>query len=103
MMVGLAGENATAILPSSPLSDAISTLFQLFPASVVRYNPLPGPPDLKVYAFLWKSHIPAYKIFGLEGSIVRSAHPVPLLTKRIFSQVFPPSIVLKTPRPSFVA
>ena len=94
------GAIATPILPRSPAGKPSSSdnFFQFLPPSCVMYKPLPEPPELKNQGSRLCSHIAAINLLGLVGSIIRSATPVLLFTKRTFSQVSPPSVVLKTPR-----
>ena len=44
------------------------------------------------------SHIAANSTRGFPGAMARSAAPVVSFTKSTFFQVFPPSVVLNTPR-----
>src|SRR5688572_32704792 len=91
---------AIPIRPSSPSGKPSLSVFlvHVFPPSNVMCIPEPGPPDLKVQGHLRCSHMFAISLFGLLGSITNSAQPVLLSTKRIFSHVAPPSVVLNTPR-----
>src|SRR5688500_5489412 len=91
---------AIPIRPSSPSGKPSLSVFfvQVFPPSKVMCIPEPGPPDLNVHGHLRCSHMFAINLLGLLGSITNSAQPVLLSTKSTFSQVAPPSEVLKTPR-----
>src|SRR2546423_959420 len=92
---GFAGEIATPILPSGffgmPALKVISR--QVSPPSVVFHRPLRPPPELMPHGMRWNFHIDANRMRGFVGSIVRSIAPVESLRKRIFSQLFPPSLV----------
>src|SRR6056297_1427522 len=100
MILGLLRAMATPILPKSPLGRPSSAVifFQVSPPSCVMCNPLPSPPELKNHGSLLCSHMAAISLFGFFGSITKSATPVLLFTNNTFSQVSPPSVVLKTPR-----
>ena len=96
-VLGLDFETPIANLPSFPSGNPLWILNQFSPPSVDLYKALFSPPELNDQAVLLNSHIEAYKVFGLEGSIAKSAHPVELFRNKIFSQVSPPSVDLKTP------
>ena len=91
---------ATPIRPKLPLGKPSSSVifFQVFPPSCVMCIPEPSPPDLKNQGSRLCSHNVAISLFGLVGSIIKSATPVLLLINNILFQVCPPSVVLKTPR-----
>ena len=61
-------------------------------------NPEPLPPEVKVQGLRRCSHMAAINLLGFVGSTTKSAAPVLALINRIFCHVFPPSVVLKTPR-----
>ena len=71
----------------------------LAPPSCVTKTPLPGPPLNIAQVCITTSHVPANSVFGLCG-IHREAGAagVRIDEERRASQVFPPSVVLKTPR-----
>src|SRR5688572_12965292 len=68
------------------------------PPSVVLNMPEPAPPETSCHGRRCACQKPAYRTFGLLGSITRSTMPVESLRKRIFSHVVPPSFERKTPR-----
>src|SRR5215469_8486481 len=83
---------------------AVSSL-QVLPPSAERKRLLPlfasgpSPPERKVQPARRKSHIPANSASGFVGSIARPEQPVERLepaSTRL--QLFPPSVVLYTPR-----
>src|SRR6056297_3206295 len=100
MILGLLRAMATPILPKSPLGRPSSAVifFQVLPPSCVICSPLPSPPELKNQGSLLCSHMAAINLLGFVGSMTKSATPVLLFTNKTFSQVSPPSVVLKTPR-----
>jgi len=63
------------------------------PASVVLKIPLPAPPLESVHGVRPACQNAAYITSGLDGSSTRSMAPVESLRKRIFSHVFPASVV----------
>ena len=99
-MFGLPGAIATPIRPKSPFGNPSSSVifFHVLPPSCVMCNAEPFPPELKNQGSRLCSHMAANSLFGLERSITKSATPVLLFAKRIFSHDLPPSVVLKTPR-----
>src|SRR6266581_5672303 len=107
--LGLDGATATATRPhgldGSPF--ALLSSVQDAPPSLLLNRPLPlgasgpSPPERNVHPLRRKSHIPAKIVFGFSGSMEIMEHPVDALAPfRTFVQVFPPSVVLKTPRSS---
>src|ERR1051326_6712381 len=102
---------ATATRPQgfegSPVAVFSSRSLQFAPPSVVLKSPLPlkapalSPPERKVHPLRRKSHMPANSTLGFCLSIEIIEHPVEgLAPLSIFAQVFPPSVVLYTPRSS---
>src|SRR5512146_168141 len=102
---------ATATRPhglgGSPLASSPVNSVQVAPPSVLRNSPLaegavgPSPPERNVQPWRRKSHIPASKVPVAVGSIAIIEQPVDRLAPaRTFVQVFPPSVVLYTPRSS---
>jgi len=71
---------------------------QLSPPSVVFQMPLFPPPASIDQGVRWNLYVDAYSTRGFDGSIVRSFAPVESSTKSTFCQLFPPSVVRKTPR-----
>src|SRR5688572_2001677 len=102
-MLGFERAMDSPMRPRSPFGIPSSSVnrFQVAPPSYVTCRPDPGPPELKNHGQRRYSHIAAKSLFGLTGSITRSATPVRSLTYRTFVQVLPPSVVLKTPRSAF--
>ena len=96
----LEGATATPTIPQTPLGKPFlpESGTHVSPPSVLLYNPLPEPPLSMLCGRRITSHIPAYKTLGFPGSITKSEHPVCSFTNRVFVQVFPPSVVLNTPR-----
>ena len=86
-----------ANLPNLPSGNPLWIFFQFFPPSVDLYNALLSPPELNDHPVRLNSHIDAYNILGLLGSIAKSAQPVDSFRYKIFSQVTPPSLDLYTP------
>ena len=62
------------------------------------YIPEPVPPELNVQGLRRCSHMAAISLLGFDGSTTKSAQPVFSFTYNDFVQVFPPSVVLNTPR-----
>src|SRR5687768_2773942 len=102
-MFGLEREIATPMRPSAPFGIPSSSVnrFHVAPPSCVTCSPELGPPELKNHGQRWYSHMAAKSLFGLAGSMTRSAAPVRGSTYSTFAQVLPPSVVLKTPRSAF--
>ena len=73
----------------------------VFPASVVFQMPLPGPPPLKPQGVRRRWYDAAMSVFGLAGSITMSVKPVFSSMNFDAVHVFPPSMVLNTPRSLF--
>src|SRR5690349_11210795 len=86
---GFDGATATATRPHGPAGKPAalfaSSCFQLAPPSVLLNRPLalgtsgPSPPDRNVQPLRRKSHIPAYSVFGEDGSIDIMEQPVDAL------------------------
>src|SRR5215467_15406604 len=72
--------------------------FQVVPASVLRYKPLPGPPQSMPQGERRACQSEAKITFGLEGSSDRSMPPEFSSLYKTLVHVFPPSVVRKTPR-----
>ena len=88
--------------PSVPRGSPLPVTFvQDLPPFVLWYKPLPGPPPAKPHAVRCRSYIAAHRLFGLVGSIASSVAPVSSVTKSVFVQFLPPSVVMKTPRSWF--
>src|SRR6188474_560647 len=68
------------------------------PPSVDLKRPLPGPPLDIWYSTRNASHRAAYITFGFLRSIEMSTAPVLSSRKSVFFQLFPPSVLLNTPR-----
>src|SRR3954449_2127514 len=93
------GAIATSILPSGDLGIPWpSTRDHLPPPSCVTNTPLPGPPLNIPQLCMTTSHVPAISVLGSAGSIVRPEQPLFGSTNKDLAHVFPPSVVLKTPR-----
>ncbi len=60
--------------------------------------PEPSPPELKNQGSLLCSQSAAMSLLGFLGSITKSATPVLVLAYKTLFQVYPPSVVLYTPR-----
>src|SRR6266542_4930827 len=88
-MIGLGGRP----LPVSFVHD--------LPPSLVFHNPLPGPPPLNPHGVRRRWYDAAMRTLGFDGSITMSVNPVFSSTNFVFVHVFPPSVVLKTPRSWF--
>src|SRR4051812_2539586 len=73
---GSLGAKFIAMRPNGFAGNPFLISFQVFPPSVLLYNPLPLPPELKLKGCLRNCHIEANKILGLVGSINSSAQPV---------------------------
>src|SRR3954469_1799941 len=73
---------------------------QCSPPSVDLYRPDPGPPDDISHSLRCASHIAAYMMSGLFGSMLMSTPPVLWSLYRTLRPVLPPSVVLKIPRSS---
>src|SRR5512146_574483 len=96
---GSAPDTVTPIRPSGPAGRPLpSSRFHVLPASVDLYNPLPGPPLLRLQGVRYASHIAANSVLGLVGSKTTSMPPVLSLTNSTRCQVAPPSVVRKMPR-----
>src|SRR5271165_6496958 len=94
-------------LAGRPDADFSSKSFQVAPPSPVTKNPLPlgevglSPPERKVHPLRRKSHIPANKTLGSCELMEIMEQPVERLPPfKILFQVFPPSVVLYSPRSS---
>src|SRR5206468_9317303 len=103
---GFDGATATATRPhglgGSPLPVSSA---QVAPPSVLLKTPEAlgavalSPPERNVQPRRRKSHIPAYKVWGCDGSIVIIEQPVDAVAPlRTLAHVLPPSLVLYTPR-----
>src|SRR6185295_7326708 len=86
------------MLPTVPSGSPPASFFQVSPPSAERQIPPSGPPDSSVQGLRYTCQNAAKRIRGLLGSMERSEAPVLSLTKRILSQVFPPSFDRKMPR-----
>src|SRR6185436_5514591 len=82
------------------LADAVSAV-QVRPPSVERCRPEPlaasgpSPPERNVQPRRRKSHSPAIRTSGFDGSIATLEQPVePLPPRSTSAQVLPPSVVL---------
>src|SRR6185436_2180082 len=64
---------------------------QVSPPSVVLNIPEPAPPDTSIHGRRYACQKPAYRTFGLFGSITRSTTPVESFRNRMRSHVLPPS------------
>src|SRR5688572_26610658 len=97
---GLEGATATPTMPHTPFGNPffVVMLVQVSPPSVLFHKPLPSPPLSRLYGVRISRQVPAYMTSGLPYSIDSSLAPVWLLTYRTRRQVFPPSVVLYTPR-----
>ena len=97
---GLAGLTASPILPRLPSGRPSSSVrsTHVLPPSWVTYKPLPSPPLSKNQGSRRKDHIAANNLSGLDGSMTSSAHPVRSSTFNTCDHVWPPSVVLYTPR-----
>src|SRR5207245_1125607 len=69
-------ETATPTLPTTPSGRPPASFFQVSPPSVDLNSPPPLPPLVNVQGWRRPSHIPAYRIRGLVGSMARSLAPV---------------------------
>src|SRR6266853_2434773 len=92
-------------LAGSPLALFPSSSFQVDPPSVDWKRPLPlgavefSPPERNVQPLRRKSHMPANRVFESCELMEIIEQPVEALPPfRILFQVFPPSVVLETPR-----
>src|SRR5262245_59024868 len=88
-----------------PLALCAESGCQVLPPSPVWKSALPlgaspfSPPDRKVQPLRRKSHMPANSASGFFGSMARLEQPVDRLAPLSTSaQVFPPSVLLYTPR-----
>src|SRR6266487_6803382 len=108
---GLDGATLTATRPhgfgGSPDALVDVSSVQVAPPSVLLNSPEPlravslSPPERNVQPRRRKSHIPAYRVLGCDGSIVIIEQPVDALAPlRTLAHVLPPSVVLYTPRSS---
>src|SRR5690606_10665799 len=79
------------------------SLRHVVPPSTDLCRPLPAPPDRKKSGCRRKSHIPAYRTSGSDGSTARSPQPVPASTNSTLLQVSPPSSERNTPRSAWSA
>src|SRR6185369_7009408 len=99
MRLELLGEIAGTIFPvirvGRPLPER---RFQVTPPSVDLNKPLPGPPLSRPHVCISSGHMPAYKTFGLFGSISRCAQPLFSSVNSTRVHVLPPSVVRNTPR-----
>ena len=104
-LLGFTGEIAIPTLPMIPLGSPVLRVIsvQWSPPSVVLKIPLPAPPLINSHGFRPACQSAAYSTSGFVGSITSSIAPVESFRKRIFFQVLPPSVVLKTPRSGFGA
>src|SRR2546428_11969438 len=111
MTLGFEGAMVTAIRPQgfagSPLALFSSSSCHVVPPSVVLKKPLPlvavgpSPPERNVQPLRRKSHIPANRVFGSWEFIAIMEQPVEGFPPfKILFQLFPPSVVLYTPRSS---
>src|ERR1700676_4517171 len=102
---GLEGATVTATRPQGfagrPCALFSSRSFQVAPPSAETNNPLPlsavefSPPERNVHPLRRKSHIPAYRFLGFDGSREIIEQPVERLGPfKILFQVVPPSVVL---------
>src|SRR5439155_26277807 len=73
------------------------------PPSVDLNRPLPGPPLDIEYSTRYASHSAAYMVLGSRRSMATSTAPVLLSRNSTFRQVWPPSVLLKSPRSSLGA
>src|SRR5260370_40174025 len=105
---GFDGATVTATRPhglvGSPFALFSSSSVQEAPPSVLLKSPLPlgalepSPPERNVQPLRRKSHMPAYKGLGLDGSIDSIEHPVDAVAPfSTFAHVLPPSGRLQTP------
>src|SRR5207237_4375182 len=99
-----APDTDTPMRPSAPLgSPCPPRRLHVAPSSPERYNPLPGPPLVKLHGVRCASHSAANRMCGLFGSNTRSIAPVLLSLYNTFCHVLPPSFERNTPRHSFGA
>ena len=83
--------------PSGRPSSSVRSTHVL--ASVVGdVQPAAFATDVNVQGWRRKDHIAANNLSGLEGSMTSSAHPVRSSTSNTCDHVWPPSVVLYTPR-----
>ena len=99
-MFGLFGAMAIPIRPKFPFGKPSLSVnfFQVLPPSCVICNEDPSPPELKNQGSRLCSHMATNSLFGFVGSMTMSATPVLLFVNNILFHVFPPSVVLNTPR-----
>src|SRR3982751_1337746 len=97
-----APETATPILPTTPDGRPGLRVISVHvsPASVDLYNPLPGPPLDIWYSTRYASHNAANMTVGRLRSMAMSTAPVLLSRNSLRCHVFPPSVLLNTPRSS---
>src|ERR1043165_2262407 len=90
---GLLAAMSTPMRPISPSGkpSLLVRFVQVLPPSNVMNKPDPGPPDLKVHGQRRCCHMAAINLFGLRGSITRSAQPVFSSTNKTLFHVSPPS------------
>src|SRR5688572_8306604 len=102
-MFGFDRAIANPIRPRLPfgIPSSSENRFHVAPPSYVTCSPELGPPELKNHGQRRYSHMAAKSLFGLAGSMTRSAAPVRSSTYNTFVHVLPPSVVLKTPRSAF--
>ena len=85
--------------PNEPVGKPVPvTLVHVSPPSVDFHSALPGPPPFMQQAVRRRWYIDANRMFGSVADITRSFAPVSSSPLRTCFQLFPPSVVLYTPR-----
>src|SRR5215469_11821010 len=100
--LGLLGATASPTLPRPGMTSVPAIKFQVAPPSVDLYTPLPGPFD-GGYTLHGGRRVcqRAAKTVCVSGEAARSIAPVSLSLNKTLFQVWPPSVVRKTPRSGF--
>src|SRR5688572_12327097 len=102
MMFGSEGANASAMRPILPAGRPLpASRVHRSPPSSERQMPLPGPPPTKQHAVRRRWYVAANSVFGFDGSIAISVAPVFSSTYSTLFQLWPPFVLLKTPRSAF--